>query len=78
MDKHEIVALPAIETYDISIRPYEDCCTLFVPRHPATRPTFCQVERAEANLDLDSLLQEALDTLGTEVITPELTSSYLG
>jgi len=79
MDKHEIVALAqAIETYDISIRPYEDCCTLFVPRHPATRPTFSQVERAEANLDLDSLLQEALDTLGTEVITPELTSSYLG
>lgn len=70
MDKVEIVnRARAIDTYEISIRPYEDCCTLFVPRHPATRPTLERVEKAEEALEIERLLENILDTLETEIIT---------
>src|SRR5690606_25084947 len=53
-DKQEIVErAEAIGTYPISIRPYEDCCTIFVPEHPATRPQLAVVEAAEAPLDVE-------------------------
>lgn len=65
-DKTEIVELARkIGTYEISIQPYEDCCTLFVPRHPATKPRLEKVERAEENLDVEGLMQECLDNLET-------------
>jgi len=61
-DKTEIVArAEAIGTYPISIRPYDDCCSLFVPAHPRTQPTSAEVEAAEAGLDLDALAAEALE-----------------
>ncbi len=66
MDKKEIVNKAAeIETYDISIRPYEDCCTLFLPRNPVTRPKLEAVENQEKKLDLAGLLAETLETLET-------------
>jgi thiamine biosynthesis protein ThiI len=61
MDKQEIVEISRrIDTYDTSILPYDDCCTVFVPKNPATRPTIAQVERAEAELDVEGLIEEAL------------------
>ena len=60
-DKAEIVALAhRIDTYDISIEPFEDCCTVFTPRHPRTRPTLHLVETAEKNLDVEALLEDCL------------------
>ena len=52
MDKEEIVAISRkIGTFEISIQPYEDCCTVFTPKHPRTRPTVADVEKAEAGMD---------------------------
>ncbi len=60
-DKEETVALArAIGTYPVSIRPYEDCCTVFVARHPVTRPRLADVEEAEAALPVDELVAAAL------------------
>lgn len=60
-DKTEITArAEAIGTYGISIRPYEDCCSLFVPAHPRTQPTVAEAERAEAALPIPALVDEAL------------------
>jgi thiamine biosynthesis protein ThiI len=60
-DKTEIVArAEAIGTYPISIRPYEDCCSLFVPAHPRTQPTLTEVQAAEVGLDHDALVAESL------------------
>ncbi len=68
MDKREITELAQrVGTYEISVLPYEDCCTLFVPRHPRTRPTLQEVEQAEANLDVASLVDEAV--AGAERVT---------
>ena len=63
MDKQEIINLAKkIGTFDISIRPYEDCCTIFVAKHPETRPSTNAVEKIESHLDqLDDLLAQALD-----------------
>ena len=61
MDKEEIVAYARrIDTLDISIQPYEDCCTVFTPRHPRTHPKLEYVVRAEESLDTQALLSEAL------------------
>lgn len=69
MDKREITALAQrIGTYDVSVLPYEDCCTLFVPRRPRTRPTLEEAERAEASLDVEALVEEAL--AGAETLSP--------
>ena len=57
-DKVEIIhQARAIGTYETSILPYEDCCTVFVPRHPVTRPKLAEAERAEAELDIDAMCQ---------------------
>ena len=67
MDKSEIIALARkIGTFETSILPYEDCCTVFTPRHPRTHPTVREVEEAEAALDVETLVNEAV--LGTERI----------
>ncbi len=61
MDKEEIIAIARkINTFDISIEPYEDCCTVFTPRHPRTRPVLKFVELAEQALDIPALEEEAL------------------
>ena len=63
MDKNEIIEVSRrIDTFDISIRPYEDCCTVFTPRHPRTRPTPEYARQIEALLpDEEALLQRAYD-----------------
>ena len=62
MDKEEIVQISRkIGTYDTSILPYEDCCTVFTPRHPRLRPVLGEVEHAEEKLDLDKMVQAAVD-----------------
>jgi thiamine biosynthesis protein ThiI len=61
MDKVDIIHMAQrIGTYETSILPYEDCCTVFTPRHPATRPELRDVEAAEAALDVETLCAEAL------------------
>ena len=61
MDKVEIIRISReIGTYETSILPYEDCCTVFTPRHPATRPNPEDVRKAEAALDVDALVSRAL------------------
>ena len=60
MDKVEIIRIARqIGTFDTSILPYEDCCTVFTPRHPCTRPKLEDVRAAEAALDVDALVNEA-------------------
>ena len=67
LDKEEIIALAKrVGSYEVSIRPEEDCCVVFAPRHPATRPRLAQVQKAEAPLEIPTLLQEALE--GMEVL----------
>ena len=60
-DKEEIIRLARrIGTFDTSILPYEDCCTVFTPRHPALKPTVERAEEAEAALDVEALVEEAV------------------
>jgi thiamine biosynthesis protein ThiI len=62
MDKEEIITVARkIGTFDTSILPYEDCCTVFTPRHPRTKPRLDEVEEAEKALDVEALVQEAVD-----------------
>ena len=62
MDKEEIVQIARkINTFETSILPYEDCCTVFTPRHPRLRPLPGEVEAAEANLDIEAMVQAAVD-----------------
>ena len=64
MDKEEIVTISRkIGTLDTSILPYEDCCTVFTPRHPKTKPTLGQVLHAERNLDREVLINQALENI---------------
>ena len=61
MDKEEIVTLARkIGTFETSILPYEDCCTVFTPRHPRTHPKLKDVEAAESALDIEALVDEAV------------------
>lgn len=70
-DKSEIVKLSyQIDTYDISIEPYEDCCTIFTPKHPRTRPILHFVEDAEKAIDGEGLLTKALENIETMQIWP--------
>ena len=70
-DKAEIVKVAhQIDTYDISIEPYEDCCTIFTPKHPRTRPILHFVEEAEQAIDGPALLEEALGQVETQWVYP--------
>ena len=61
MDKEEIITIARkIDTFDTSILPYEDCCTVFTPRHPRTHPKLSEVEASESALDIEALVEEAL------------------
>ena len=62
MDKEDIVRIARdIGTFDTSILPYEDCCTVFTPRHPRLRPTPEEVEAAEASLDVEAMVRSAVE-----------------
>ena len=68
MDKTEIIEIARkIDTFDISVQPYEDCCTVFTPRHPKVRPVLADVEKAQNSFDFEPLIQKAVE--GTELKT---------
>ena len=65
LDKQEIVEISEkIGTYETSILPFEDCCTIFVAKHPVTKPNLAVIKRHEENLKdcIDEMMQRALDT----------------
>ena len=67
MDKTEIMDIAKrIGTYETSILPYEDCCTVFTPRHPVTKPKLDTMPKAESKLDIEALVREAVE--GTELV----------
>ena len=62
MDKRDIIAIAEkIGTFETSILPYEDCCTVFTPRHPRTKPKLEEVLEVESALDVEALIKEAMD-----------------
>jgi thiamine biosynthesis protein ThiI len=62
MDKEEIIRISRnIDTFETSILPYEDCCTVFTPKHPKTRPTLNLCEAAEAKLPIEELIEKAIE-----------------
>lgn len=62
MDKTEIIEIARkIDTFDISTLPYEDCCTVFTPRHPKVRPVLADVEKAQNSFDFEPLIQKAVE-----------------
>ncbi len=68
-DKAEIIEkAQRIGTFDVSIRPHQDCCSLFVPKHPATRASVTDLADAESGLDVDTLVEEALNNLEKRVV----------
>ena len=69
MDKEEIVTIARkIGTFDTSVLPYEDCCTVFTPRHPKTKPTLNQLLEAERKLDRQALIERALENVEKIVV----------
>lgn len=71
MDKEEIVATAReIGTFETSILPYEDCCTVFTPRHPRTQPVLEKVLEQEKILDVEALLEEAWQSRNTLIADP--------
>ena len=72
MDKEEIVVRARqIETFETSILPYEDCCTVFTPRHPSTNPKRRSVEKTESVLDIEKLIEESLAGVEKIVVYPD-------
>ena len=71
-DKTEIIRISRkIGTYDISIRPYEDCCTIFTPKAPKTMPHLDEAQEFEKKFDYESLIKEALANIEVKIITQE-------
>ena len=72
MDKSDIVKISEkIDTYETSILPFEDCCTIFVAKHPVTRPNLKRIIKSEENLQekIDELYAEAIHTVETIVVS---------
>lgn len=64
MDKVDIIDISRdIETYETSILPFEDCCTVFLPKHPVTRPRVEDIRKSEETLDVDKLVKEAIENM---------------
>jgi len=75
MDKNEVIDIARrIDTFETSILPYEDCCTVFVAKHPNTRPKLEKILKSESRLNLDEMIKTAIE--GTEKI--EITRNYKG
>ncbi len=71
MDKQEIIDISyAIDTFTTSIEPYEDCCTVFTPKHPRTKPILKYVEIAQKQADFDPMIEKALKNLKVTYINP--------
>ncbi|WP_056998274.1 tRNA uracil 4-sulfurtransferase ThiI [Fructilactobacillus fructivorans] len=72
LDKTEIIKIAEqIDTYDLSILPYEDCCTIFTPPAPKTKPKVEKAREFEQNIDVDGLMKEALDGIKISKIHPD-------
>ncbi len=70
MDKEEIVVISRkIETFDISVQPFEDCCTVFTPKHPKTKPVLSEVVLVEEKIDVNSLIERAVENTEIEYIS---------
>jgi len=70
-DKAEIIRRAQdIDTYDLSILPYDDCCSLFVPKHPATKARISDLVRDEEGLDLDAMAQGMADSTERHIVDP--------
>ena len=70
MDKDEIITISRkIDTFETSIQPYEDCCTVFTPKHPKTKPKVEEIELAEQALDADALIADALQNVRKIVVS---------
>lgn len=70
MDKDEIIEISRkIDTFETSILPYEDCCTVFTPKHPKTRPNLGDIEKAEQLIPLDELVEEAVNGAQIRTVT---------
>lgn len=68
MDKTEIIEISRkIDTFDISVQPYEDCCTVFTPRHPKIRPQLEAVEKAQNQADFTEMIAEAVENTELQV-----------
>ena len=64
MDKSEIMKISRdIGTYETSILPYEDCCTVFLPKNPVTRPKVEIAQKAESKLDVETLISKAMENI---------------
>lgn len=75
MDKLEIIQIAEkIDTFDLSIQPFEDCCTIFAPTAPKTKPRLDKVKHYEEKLDVEGLIQRAMDGLVVTNITAEESS----
>lgn len=69
MDKDEIITISRkIGAFDTSILPYEDCCTVFTPKHPRTRPTLELIEKAESAVDFSEMIDRAVETVRYEAV----------
>ena len=72
MDKTEIIErAEKIGTFETSILPYEDCCTVFTPKNPTTQPILSKIEKSESHLDFDGLVKKAVDETETFIIYPK-------
>ena len=72
MDKVDIMDIAKeIGTYETSILPYEDCCTVFLPKHPSTKPKLPRILESESHLDVDALVEAALESRTSTVIYPQ-------
>ena len=77
MDKLEIMKIARdIDTYETSILPYEDCCTVFVPKHPVINPKLSVAKVEEEKFDFESLIKEAVDNLNTIKIFENDSENY--
>ncbi|RIO61179.1 tRNA 4-thiouridine(8) synthase ThiI, partial [Mammaliicoccus sciuri] len=63
-----------IGTFDVSIQPFEDCCTIFTPKNPVTEPELEKVEKYESGYDFEPLVQQAADEIETLYITSDYQS----
>lgn len=72
MDKNEIVNIAReIGTFETSILPYEDCCTVFTPKHPTTQPKLADIEKSESVLDVETLIARAIEGVEKIEVYPE-------
>lgn len=73
MDKKEIVERSReIGAFETSILPYEDCCTVFTPKHPTTNPKLKLIEKSEARLNVEELIEKALNGVETITVYPKI------